>query len=85
MKAQRQTDIVDESLLNANEVIHRNYECSSLPPPPPPPLTSPSNPCWVCTAVPDVYQRSEGQQRGPSTAVAFLCLLGDGGPDSSAA
>lgn len=34
--------------------------------------------------VPDVYQGSRGRQGGPSAAVALLCLLGDGGPDSSA-
>lgn len=80
---------MDESPLNENE--KKSTEAMKVAPPPtvPPPLptptlTNPSNPCLVCSVVPDVYQRSQGRHRGPSTAVAFLCLLGDGGPDSSA-
>lgn len=77
---------MDDSPLNDNEKKHKSNEGSSptlllylLPP------THPSSPHSVCTVVPDMYQGSGGRQRGPSTAVAFLCLLGDGGPDSSAA
>lgn len=44
----------------------------------------PIPPASPLAVVPDVYQGSRGRQRGPSAAVAFLCLLGDGGPDSSA-
>lgn len=66
-----------EYIWNYNEKVRGNRGRSPHPPPP-------ANPRSVCTDVPDVYQRSLGRQRGPSAAVAFLCLLGDGGPDSSA-
>lgn len=57
--------------------------------PPPSRPTSPhptllQSPASLFAVVPDEYQGSRVRQKGLSAAVVFLCLLGDGGPDSSA-
>lgn len=68
----------------------RNGKAEPPPPPAsphPPPATTATllqSPASLFAVVPDVYQGSRVRHKGLSAAVAFLCLLGDGGRDSSA-